>query len=119
MYDDTGDIDQNGVPDSIQRDPVVEREPLIFGEPAEPGLPGITEPIEATADAPAEPAREVPVQPTLPPADADEATIEAFERELVEYQHAMQRLSLTEHTLTNLSNMRHETLKGIAQNFRG
>ena len=46
MLDDPGDIDRNGIPDAIQRDPVVvPPEPVPFGvfdpDPDE-GLPGIT-----------------------------------------------------------------------------
>ena len=53
MYDDPGDIDRNGIPDAIQRDPVVvPEEPAPFSlYPPEPaGLPGIDAPIEATAE---------------------------------------------------------------------
>lgn len=61
MYDD--DIDRNGIPDMIQRDPVVVPEPVeIFGEPPDPGLPGITAPIEATAEPEPEPATPADLQ---------------------------------------------------------
>jgi hypothetical protein len=44
MADDTSwDADSNGIPDSIQRDPVVVPE-----DPGPEGLPGITAPIEAS-----------------------------------------------------------------------
>ncbi len=56
MYDD--DIDRNGIPDAIQRDPVV-APPVPFGvfDPdPDPGLPGITAPVEATSEPQPEPA---------------------------------------------------------------
>jgi hypothetical protein len=58
MYDD--DIDRNGIPDMIQRDPVVVPETADrFGDDV--GLPGITAPIEAPAEvAPDGPATEIP-----------------------------------------------------------
>jgi hypothetical protein len=53
MFDDPGDIDRNGIPDAIQRDPVVVPDPppvtptsiLVDPWPGD-GLPGITAPIE-------------------------------------------------------------------------
>ncbi len=116
MLDDPGDIDRNGIPDAIQRDPVVAPEPVIFGEPTQPGLPGITEPLEATADAPAEPTPEMPVAPTPPPDDADEAAVRQYQMALMEYH---QRLKLYTELLTNISKAHHEMLKGIADNLRG
>jgi hypothetical protein len=62
MYDD--DIDRNGIPDMIQREPAVAPEPFdLFGEPPEVGLPGITGPIEAPE----------PDEPTAPDGHAPEA----------------------------------------------
>ena len=112
MFDDDGDIDDNGIPDSIQRDPVVERQAVVFGEPADEGLPGITAPIEATAEAAGEPLPEAPVAPTPPPADADEAAH-------LDYQRAMQRYQQLMETMSNLQQMHHDTAKGIIQNLRG
>lgn len=112
MFEDDGDIDDNGIPDSIQRDPVVERTPVVFGETPDEGLPGITAPIEATA----EPLPEAPRAPTPPPDDADEATMLEYQMALQEYS---QRMTLYTQMLTNISNMKHESLKGIAGNLRG
>jgi hypothetical protein len=53
MFDDQDDLDGNGIPDAIQRDPVVvPPESVAVGvfDP-EPGLPGITSPMDATAEA--------------------------------------------------------------------
>lgn len=52
MYDDPGDIDGNGIPDSLQFDPVLVTEPgMRFGEPPEAGLPGITAPVYPETEA--------------------------------------------------------------------
>ena len=108
MFEDDGDIDDNGIPDSIQRDPVVApREPVMFGQPPEEGLPGITAPIEATA----EPLPEAPVAPTPPPADADEAAHLEYLRAMQRYQHLME-------VMTNLQQLRHDSAKAIIQNIR-
>jgi hypothetical protein len=115
MFDDPGDIDRNGIPDSIQRDPVgVPEDPQpLSGFAPDPGLPGIDPPIEATADdASAQPMPEPPVEPPLPPADADEAT-------LMEYQRQLQKYSQTMETISNLLQMQHEANKAVAQNLRG
>ena len=49
MDESSGDIDRNGIPNSIQRDPVVVPEPFdLFGDPPDVGLPGINSPIEAS-----------------------------------------------------------------------
>ncbi len=61
---DDGDLDRNGIPDAIQRDPVVvppEPEPFGVFDP-DPGLPGITTPIEATAGPQPEPATPADLQ---------------------------------------------------------
>ena len=108
MFDDDGDIDDNGIPDSIQRDPVVVRDPVVFGEPADEGLPGITAPIEATA----EPMPEAPVAPTPPPDDADEVTMATYQAELAKYNAMMEMFS-------NVMSNAHEMKKSIVDNLRG
>jgi hypothetical protein len=114
MFDDPGDIDRNGIPDSIQRDPVgVPEDPQpLSGFAPDPGLPGIDPPIEAPPDASAEPMPALPVEPALPPADADEAT-------LLEYQRQLQKYSQTMDTISKLLQMEHEANKAVAQNLRG
>ena len=108
MFDDDGDIDNNGIPDSIQRDPVVAPpEPVMFGEAPDEGLPGITSPIEATA----EPLPEAPVVPTPPPDDADEATIATYQRDIAKYSRMMEMY-------TSLMSNAHEMKKGIIDNLR-
>ena len=100
-YQDSWDADRNGIPDSIQRDPVVAPDDSpAFSEP-EPdvGLSEMTSPIEP------------PVAPTPPPADADEAAIVRYQQQLQEYSRTMQMLS-------NLQQMEHETRKAIVQNLR-
>ncbi len=108
MFDDDGDIDNNGIPDAIQRDPVVEREPVIFGEPADEGLPGITSPIEATA----EPMPEMPVEPTPPPEGADEATLMTYQADLARYNRMFEMYS-------KIMSNAHEMKKSIIDNMRG
>ena len=113
MFDDPGDLDRNGIPDSIQLDPVVVPEdPFVFGEPvAETGLPGIDSPITAVGDASAEPMPEPPVAPTPPPPDADEAT-------LLRYQQALQHHALQMDMLSKLIQAKNDMQKGIISNFR-
>jgi hypothetical protein len=70
MYDE--DIDRNGIPDMIQRDPVVVPEPFdLFGDPPDDGLPGITAPIEAPE----------PIEP--PPAEVPQAPVETHQEVLL------------------------------------
>jgi hypothetical protein len=112
MFDDPGDIDRNGIPDSIQRDPVVapgEEDPFDVFAP-DPG-PAAT---QATANAP-DPLSQIPAlpePPTMPPADADEATMLAYQREMQRYQEMMQLLS-------NVLNTQHEAQQDILRNIRG
>jgi hypothetical protein len=90
MFDDPCDIDRNGIPDAIQRDPVVApEEPVPFSLfPPEPaGLPGIDSPIEATAEIP------MPVEPVAPPADADEATVMRYQLDLQKYNPMLEMYS--------------------------
>ena len=47
MFENDGDIDDNGIPDSIQRDPVVERTPVAFGETPTRVCPGSSHPSKA------------------------------------------------------------------------
>ncbi len=108
MLDNDGDIDNNGIPDSIQRDPVVAPgDPLPFSmfDPA-PGLPGIDSPIEATA----EPVPETPVAPTPPPADADEAALVAYQVELANYNRMFEMYS-------KIMANAHEMKKALIQNL--
>lgn len=110
MFDDDGDIDNNGIPDSIQRDPVVAPgDPVPFGmfEP-DPGLPGITSPIETTADL----LPEMPVEPTAPPADADEATLAAYQVAIAKYNRMFEMYS-------KILSDTHEMKKSIIDNLRG
>ena len=112
MFDDPGDIDRNGIGDSIQRDPVVVPDDApAFREP-EPdlGMSGIGSPMEASLGGP--PMPELPVAPTPPPEGADEAA-------MMEYQQQMQRYSRLVDTISNLQQMEHETRKAIVQNIRG
>ena len=77
MFDDPGDIDRNGIPDSIQRDPVVAPpEPAEFGAAPDPGLPGIDAPIAPTSDA----TPTLPEQPVMPPAPGPDAGPADFAR---------------------------------------
>jgi hypothetical protein len=108
VFDDTGDIDRNGIPDAIQRDPVV-----VPGDPApfsmfdpEPGLPGIDSPIEATA----EPVPEMPVEPTPPPADADEAEMAEYQVKLAKYNRMFEMYS-------KITANAHEMKQALIRNF--
>ena len=112
MFDDPGDIDRYGIPDSIQRDPVVVPDDApAFREP-EPdlGLTGIGSPMKASLGGP--PMPELPVAPTPPPEGADEAAMSEYLRQLEKYTQTLQMLS-------NLQQMEHETRKAIIQNIRG
>ena len=109
MFDDDGDIDNNGIPDSIQRDPVVapgDPAPFSMFEP-DPGLPGITSPIE-TMD---EPMPEAPMAPAPPPDDADEVTLATYQRDMAKYNRMMEMYS-------NIMANAHEMKKGIIDNLR-
>jgi hypothetical protein len=110
VLDDDGDIDNNGIPDSIQRDPVVAPgDPVPFNmfEP-DAGLPGIDSPSEATA----EPVPEVPVEPTPPPPDADEATLATYQADLARYNRMFEMYS-------KIMSNAHEMKKSIIDNIRG
>lgn len=88
MSDDPGDIDRNGIPDAIQRDPVIVPEPASFGAPPEEGLPGITAPIEATAEPPLP-----PQPPAAPSPDADEETMARYQADAQIYARHMNAYS--------------------------
>ena len=110
MFDDDGDIDDNGIPDSIQRDPVVAPGypgPFSMFEP-DPGLPGITSPIETMDEA----MPEAPVAPTPPPDGADEASLATYQAEMAKYNRMMEMYS-------NVMSNAHEMKKSIIDNFRG
>jgi hypothetical protein len=110
VLDDDGDIDNNGIPDSIQRDPVVAPgDPVPFNmfEP-DAGLPGIDSPSEATA----EPVPEVPVEPTPPPPDAGEATLATYQADLARYNRMFEMYS-------KIMSNAHEMKKSIIDNIRG
>lgn len=106
MLDDDSDLDRNGIPDSIQLDPVV--------VPAEPdqGPPGIAAPIEATADAPAQMVPPEPVLPTVPAADADPADLARYQQEMERYTQQMQMIANILHTMS-------DTSKDVIRNTRG
>jgi hypothetical protein len=108
MFDDPGDIDRNGIPDSIQLDPVVAPgEPVPFSLlEADAGLPGIDAPIDTTAD----PMPEMPVAPTPPPADADEAEMAEYQVNLAKYNRMFEMYS-------KIMANAHEMKKALIQNF--
>ncbi len=109
MFEDDGDIDDNGIPDSIQRDPVVAPgEPRPFSMYETDGLPGITSPIE-TVD---EPMPEMPVAPEPPSPDADEATLMNYQRDLAKYNRMFEMYS-------KIMSDAHEMKKALIDNMRG
>jgi hypothetical protein len=113
MLDDPGDIDRNGIPDAIQRDPVVAPgEPRPFSMYETDGLPGIDTPVDATpVDATPAPIPEAPIAPTPPDADADEAAMLRYQQEMQNYQRLMEIYSSVVQQI-------HDTQKSIISNIR-
>lgn len=108
MFEDDGDIDDNGIPDSIQRDPVVERTPMVFGETPNEGLPGMPSPVEGTFD----PMPQMPVEPTPPPEGADQLALDQYQRDMAKYNRMFEMYS-------KIMSETYEMKKSIINNLRG
>jgi hypothetical protein len=102
--DDTGDIDRNGVPDSIQLDPVMT--PLDETDESDPAQSNVSRLVTAINDITfgvqsdrasaagtldAEPIPR-PDAPTPPPPDADEAALDDYQKELGRYNRMFEML---------------------------
>jgi hypothetical protein len=121
MDDPDIDADRDGVPNVIDAD---DQPPPVFGAPTAEAWDqdgdGIPDSIDASVDVGAgpEPAQ---LDARFSPEELEmlSAIGDPEQRAMTELQIRKERESLMSGTLTNIGNMKHESLKGIANNLRG